>query len=117
RYPPRPLTLVGLLRLLVAAMLLASAVAKLVSGRSARAALGSYGIERQEARAVLWGGTIAAEAGLAVAVAAGVIGAAFAAAGLLGVFALALVVAMARGRTGSPCGCFGARSRIGWPAA
>ena len=84
-------------------MLLASAVAKLVSGRSARAALGSYGIERQEARAVLWGGTIAAEAGLAVAVAAGVTGAAFAAAGLLGVFALAL--------------CFGKRSRIGWPAA
>ncbi len=67
-------------------------------------------------RAALWGGVIAVEAALAVAVAAGLPGAAWAAAGLLGIFALALLWAMARGRAGAPCGCFGARSRIGWPA-
>ena len=43
-------------------------------------------------------------------------GAAEAAAALLGVFALALAVAILRGRAGAPCGCFGGRSRIGWPA-
>ena len=31
-------------------------------------------------------------------------------------FAVALVVAIARGRTGAPCGCFGGRSRIGYGA-
>jgi hypothetical protein len=110
------LTVVGLLRLLLAAVLLASAAGKLVSGRSGREALRSYGIQWTGARAALWGGAIVAEAGLAVAVAAGVRGAAEAAAGLLAVFALALAVAIRRGRSGAPCGCFGGRSRIGWPA-
>jgi hypothetical protein len=110
------LTVVGLLRFLLAAVLLASAAAKLASGRSSREALGSYGIMRPRARAVLWGGTIGAETGLAVAVAVGARGAAEAAAALLAVFALALATAIARGRAGAPCGCFGGRSRIGWPA-
>jgi hypothetical protein len=106
----------GLLRFLLAAVLLASAAGKLVSGRSGREALGSYGIAWPGARAALWGGAIAAEAVLAVGVAAGVPGAAEAAAALLGVFALALAAAILRGRAGAPCGCFGGRSRIGWPA-
>jgi hypothetical protein len=106
----------GLLRFLLAAVLLASAAGKLVSGRSGREALGSYGIARPGARAALWGGAIAAEAVLAVGVATGVPGAAEAAAALLGVFALALAAAILRGRAGAPCGCFGGRSRIGWPA-
>ena len=106
----------GLLSFLLAAVLLASAVGKLVSGRSGREALGSYGIARPVARAALWAGAIAAEAVLAVGVAAGVPGAAEAAVALLGVFALGLAVAILDGRAGAPCGCFGGGSRIGWPA-
>jgi hypothetical protein len=110
------LTVVGLLRFLLAAVLLASAAAKLVSGRSGREALGSYGIRSPGERAALWSVTIVAETGLAIAVAADVAGAAEAAAALLAMFALALAVAILRGRAGAPCGCFGGRSRIGWPA-
>jgi hypothetical protein len=69
------------------------------------------------AAAAGWAGTIALEGVLGVAVAAGVPGAAEAAAVLLGLFTLLLVVAIARGRAGQPCGCFGSRSRIGWGAA
>ena len=105
----------GLLRVLLAAVLLAAAVAKLVSGRVSREALRSYGIAESVMRAVLWVAAIAAEAGLAIAVAVGVPGASEAAAGLLAFFALTLTVAIARGRAGSPCGCLGGRSRIGWP--
>jgi hypothetical protein len=110
------LTVVGLLRFLLAAVLLAAAGAKLVSGRTSREALRSYGITSAAARGALWAATIAAEAGLAGAVAAGMPGAAEAAAGLLAAFALALALAIARGRAGAPCGCLGGRSRIGWPA-
>lgn len=106
----------GLLRFLLAGALLVSAAAKLLAGSRAREAFSSYGVTNAAAQAVLWGAVIVAETGLAVAVAADVPGALAAAAALLGLFALALVVAIARGRTGSPCGCFGTRSRIGWPA-
>jgi len=108
------LTVVGLLRFLLAAVLVASAAAKLGSGRSGRDALRSYGIPWRGARTALWGGAIVAETGLAIAVAAGVPGAAEAAAALLAVFALALGVAILRGHSGAPCGCFGGASRIGW---
>jgi hypothetical protein len=110
------LTVVGLLRFLLAAVLLASAAAKLVAGRSGREALRSYGLESARARDALWGVVIVAETAVAVGLAAGVPGAAGAAATLLGVFALALAIAIRRGRAGAPCGCFGAGSHIGWPA-
>jgi hypothetical protein len=109
------LSVESVLRFVLAAILLGSAAAKLAAGRSVREALRSYGLSRARARATLWAGLIALEAGLAVAVAAGVPGAAEAAAGLLALFALAQMTAIARGRAGAPCGCFGARSRIGWP--
>jgi hypothetical protein len=107
---------VGLLRFLLAAVLLAAAAAKLVAGRRSRTALGSYGITGRRLQAVMWAATVAAEAGLGGAVAAGVPGATRAAAGLLTFFALTLAVAIARGRAGAPCGCLGGRSKIG-PAA
>jgi methylamine utilization protein MauE len=110
------LTLVGLLRLLLAAVLLASAGGKLVSGRSGREALRSYGIRRPRARAALWGGAILAETVLAIGVALDARGASEAAAMLMAVFALALAAAILRGGAGAPCGCFGTRSRIGWLA-
>jgi Methylamine utilisation protein MauE len=110
------LTVVGLLRFLLAGVLLASAATKLLGGSRAREASSSYGVIRPAARAALWGGVIAVETVLAVALAADLPGAAWAAAAVLGLFALALLWAIARGRAGAPCGCFGARSRIGWPA-
>jgi methylamine utilization protein MauE len=110
------LTVVGLLRLSLAAALFAAAAGKAVAGRSARDALRSYGLEGDSVRTAVWAGAIVAEAALAIAVAAGAPGADLAAAGLLGTFALALVTAIMSGRSGAPCGCFGARSRIGWPS-
>jgi hypothetical protein len=107
---------VGLLRLALAAVLLGSAAAKLASGERGRRALASYGLHGRAAGGA-WAGTIALEALLAIAVAAGLPGAAEAAAVLLGFFTLLLVVAIARGRAGEPCGCFGGSSRIGWGAA
>jgi hypothetical protein len=107
------LTLVGLLRFVLSALLLVAAAGKARAGASARDALRVYGLESARLRAVAWATAIAAEAGLAVAVAIDV-DAAFAAAALLFAFALAQVVAIARGRTGAPCGCFGGRSRLGW---
>jgi hypothetical protein len=110
------LTVVGLLRLLLAAVLLGSAATKLAAGKRGRQALASYGLHGRAAAAA-WAGTIALEGLLGLLVAAGVPGAAEAAAVLLGLFTLLLVVAIARGRSGRPCGCFGSRSRIGWGAA
>ena len=97
-------------------MLLAAAVAKLGAGRSGRSALRSYGVEQEWARAALWAGAVVAETGLGIAVAVDAPAAPEAAAGLMAVFTLALVWAIARGHAGSPCGCLGGRSRIGWPA-
>jgi hypothetical protein len=110
------LTVVGLLRVLLAAVLLASAGGKLVSGRTGREALRSYGIRWPRARAAFWGGAIAAETVLAIAVALDVRGASEAVALLMVCFALALAAAILRGQAGAPCGCFGTRSRIGWLA-
>jgi hypothetical protein len=109
------LSVVGLLRFVLAAILLGSAVAKLVAGKRGRTALASYGLHGRSAAAA-WAGTIALEGLLGIAVAAGVPGSAAAAAVLLGLFAVLLVAAIARGRAGKPCGCFGGRSKIGWGA-
>jgi hypothetical protein len=109
------LSVVGLLRLVLAAILLGSAVAKLAAGKRGRSALASYGLHGRSA-AVAWAGTIALEGLLGIAVAAGLPGSAAAAALLLGLFTVLLVAAIARGRAGEPCGCFGARSQIGWGA-
>jgi hypothetical protein len=110
------LTVVGLLRFVLAAVLLGSAAAKLAGGGRGRRALASYGLHGRSAAAA-WAGAIALEGVLGLAVAAGVPGAAEAAAVLLGLFTLLLVVAIERGRAGQPCGCFGSQSRIGWAAA
>ncbi|HKD33307.1 MAG TPA: MauE/DoxX family redox-associated membrane protein [Gaiellaceae bacterium] len=106
----------GLLRFCLAAVLIGAALTKLLAGARARDALRSYGIGSSRARTALWAATIAVEAVLGAVLAVGVPGAAEAAAALLGLFAVALVVAIAWGGAGAPCGCFGGRSRIGWPA-
>lgn len=102
--------------LLLGALLASAAVLKLAAPRSSAAALATFGVRGARAQWVLWSAVVVAELVLAVGVAAGVDGAAFAAAGLMAAFGLAQGVALARGRRGAPCACFGARSTVG-PAA
>ncbi len=90
-------------------VLLASAVLKLADPAGTRAALATYGIP---ARGVAWGALVAVEAALGVGVAAGFDAAAYAAATLLALFCGAQAVALASGRAGAPCACFGSSGRI-----
>jgi hypothetical protein len=108
------LGVVGLLRILLAAVLLAAAAGKLLAARSSRSALRSYGVESAPLRGLLWGGTIMLETVLAAGVVAGFDATAFAAGALLVAFAAAQALAIVRGKAGAPCGCFGSRSKIGW---
>lgn len=94
-----------------ALVLLGSVVLKFAGGAASRDALATYGL-RGENAARAWAALVAVEAGLAVGVAVGSDGAAWAAAALMAVFAVAQGVALARGRGGRPCGCFGARGRL-----
>jgi len=93
-------------------VLLASAVLKLADGAGSRAALATYGVRSAPAARAVWALLVTVEAGLAVAVGAGVDAAAYAAGGLLALFCAAQAVALASGRGGAPCACFGARGRI-----
>jgi hypothetical protein len=93
-------------------VLLAAAGLKLAGGAGARAALATYGLFGRAAWAA-WAGLIAVEAGLGVAVAAGVDTAAFAAALLMAGAAAVQIGAILAGRAGAPCGCFGLRGRVG----
>jgi hypothetical protein len=98
-------------RIAVAAVLALAALSKLRSPRTAAVGLETFGVPprlRLPATVALAG----AEGALAVAVAAGSDAAAYAAAALFAMFAAALAVALARGRRGAPCACFGARSRV-----
>jgi hypothetical protein len=95
--------------LVLGLVLLASAVLKLADPAGTRAALATYGIP---ARHVAWALLVAVEGALGIAVAAGLDAAAYAAAALFAVFCGAQAVALASGRGGAPCACFGARGRI-----
>ena len=95
--------------LVLGLVLLTSAVLKLADPAGTRAALATYGIP---ARRAAWGVLVAVEAALGVAVAAGLDAAAYAAALLLALFCGAQALALASGRGGAPCACFGARGRI-----
>jgi hypothetical protein len=103
-------------RIVLAAVLVAASVAKLASPRSSSAALSTFGIRGNRTRWAAWAILIAAELALAAGVAAGLDLAAYLAAGLMAVFGAAMLAALQRGRAGAPCACFGARSRVGWPA-
>ncbi|CAN5497848.1 hypothetical protein BH10ACT11_BH10ACT11_01550 [soil metagenome] len=105
------------LRLILGALLIATALAKLRSPSASRDALGeTFGVTVPAMRPVIWATVVAAELALGIGVAAGVGGAAYLAAALMAVFAAVMVGAILRGKAGEPCGCFGAESRIGWPA-
>src|SRR6478672_8324611 len=105
------------LRLILGALLVGTAAAKLRNPAASRAALGeTFGVTVPAMRPVIWGTVVLAELALGIGVAVGASGAAYAAAALMAVFALVMIGAIMRGHAGEPCGCFGAESRVGWPA-
>jgi hypothetical protein len=94
-------------------VLVAAAGLKLLGGATARASLATYGLRSPTLAAIAWGGLIGVEAILGVLVAAGVDPAADAGALLMAGACAVQVGAIASGRSGAPCGCFGARGRVG----
>jgi len=103
--------------LVLGLVLIAAAGLKLAGGARARAALASYGIRDPRAAYVVWAGLIGAELVLGVGVAVGSTLAATAAALLMAGATAAQVGAILSGRTGAPCGCFGAKGTIGRASA
>ncbi len=101
--------------LVLAAVLVLSAGAKLADPAGSQAALSTYGLAGRGARAA-WGRLVAAELALAAGVALGVDGAAWATAGLFVAFVLAQGSVLGRGGAGAPCACFGARGIVGMPS-
>jgi hypothetical protein len=99
-------------RLVLAGVLAGAALAKLASPGASRAALGTFGFSGGWLRDLAWGGLIALELGLAAGVAAGSEAAAYGAAAVMALFAALMAAALARGRAGAPCACFGARSKV-----
>lgn len=102
-------TVVGLL---LAVLLLAAAGLKLAAPRTSAAALATFGIHAPAAQWAAWAAVVGAEIALAISVAIGIDAAAYAAAALMVVFAGVQALALARGRRGAPCACFGARSTV-----
>jgi hypothetical protein len=100
----------------LAAVLLLAAGAKLARPGASQAALATFGLRRAGARRAAWAAAVAAETALGVGVALGSPVAALLAAALFLAYAATLGLALARGRSGAPCGCFGAHSRVGLPA-
>jgi hypothetical protein len=105
------------LRVGLGILLAGAALAKLAAPRESIAALGTFGFDEGPVRPLAWATLIAVELGLAVAVALGSDAAAYAAAGLIGLFAALTVGALIRGRAGAPCACFGPRSTVSWLGA
>jgi hypothetical protein len=106
--------MVELIRLVLGIVLAGAALAKLASPRASIAAMESFGFAGGPLRPIAWAGLIAVELALAVAVVLGSDAAAFAAAGLMLLFAATTAGAMMRGRAGAPCACFGPRSKVSW---
>jgi hypothetical protein len=104
------------LRLVLAGVLVVAAISKLAAGRRGQEALATFGLDSPRARMLGSWALIATELVLAAGVAAGVDAFAWAAALFMLGLSGGLVSAIAAGRGGEPCGCFGARSTVGWGA-
>nr|HVF79913.1 MauE/DoxX family redox-associated membrane protein [Solirubrobacteraceae bacterium] len=103
-----------LLAALVGAALAAAAALKIADRTGTAIAAETFGLRGPTARWV-WLPLAALEASLATAFVAEPTGApAWLAAGLLAAFAVAQAGAIAAGRSGAPCGCFGARGHLSW---
>src|SRR3954471_8600643 len=97
---------------MLAAVLAAAAIAKLAAPGDSRAALATFGIRGPVRQTVAHAALVATELALAAGVTDGLAAAAVDAAALTAGFAIVLATALARGRAGAPCACFGARSRV-----
>ena len=97
---------------LLAIVLLVSAALKLRDPRHSAEALATYGVGPAGLRLAVLASLAGAELAVGIALAAGIGWAAPAAAGLFAMFALAGAAALAAGRAGRPCACFGAGSRL-----
>ena len=97
--------------LLVVALIVAAAL-KLRDPARGAAALATYGIGPQRVRAGAFAALVASELALAGALIASAPWSAAAALALFGAFALASTGALAAGRAGRPCACFGAGARL-----
>jgi hypothetical protein len=100
------------LRVGLGIVLAGAALAKLAAPRESIAALSSFGFGEGPLRPIAWAALIAVELSLGVAVALGSDAAAYAAAGLMAMFAALTVAALLSGRAGAPCACFGPRSTV-----
>jgi Methylamine utilisation protein MauE len=98
--------------LVLGLVLLASAALKLADPAGSRAALATYGVRSEPTARGVWALLVGVEAALGAAVGAGIDAAAYAAGALLTVFCAAQAIALATGRAGAPCACFGARGRV-----
>ena len=94
-------------------MLAAAAALKVAKPGEAAAALAELGVVSAPLRGAAVAAAAVLELALAVGVAAGDDRAAYAAAGMMAAFALALAAAVRAGLTGARCACFGPRSRVG----
>ncbi len=108
------LDLIG--RVILAGVLAVAALAKLRQPRAAAAGMGTFGFRSDRGRLAAVAFVIGAELVLAAGVALGSSTAAYAAAGLMLLFAATLGSALMAGRAGAPCACFGARSTVSWRA-
>ena len=98
--------------LVLGAVFLAAASAKLADRPGTVVSLATYGVAGRAAHAG-WAALLALEAVLGAALLLGLRPAALAAAVLLACFGAAQLAALAAGRGGAPCGCLGARGRLG----
>lgn len=98
----------------LAVVLVLAAALKLREPRRSSAALAVFGISLPRLQLPLLVAVCALELAIAAVLLAGVSGAAYAAAALFGLFTLATLGALLAGRSGRPCACFGAASRLGW---
>ena len=103
----------ALLAALVGAALLGAAALKLADRTATAVAAETFGLRGRAARWV-WLPLAVLETLVAAGVIAGPRGAAWAAVAVLAGFAAAQAVAIAAGRSGAPCGCFGARGQLSW---
>src|SRR5579872_7478989 len=97
---------------LLAIVLIAAAALKLRDRGQAAAALATYGVVRAQGAALA--SLAVVELGVAGALLAAAGWSAIAAAALFGLFAAVTLAALAAGRAGRPCACFGAGARLSW---
>jgi hypothetical protein len=103
----------ALLAALAGAALLGPAALKARDRTGTAIAAETYGLSGSTARWI-WLPLAVIEATLAAGIIAGSAAAAGAATVLLAAFALAQAAAIAAGRSGAPCGCFGGRGHVSW---